>query len=101
MWIYQETLNEMYAVIKRQAKLPPRLDYCSKDQLQVLWDGLLWKRAKLEALMDWHGLEEGDISGIERSIDKIDEELEEIDYEWSRFTVPCDPDYSLEAGFYE
>lgn len=101
MWIYQETLNRMYEVIKRQAKGFPRLDYCSKEQLQVMWDDLLWKRAKLEELMDWHGLEDGEIAGIERSIDKIDTELEAIDYEWSRFPEPCDPEYSLEAGFHD
>jgi hypothetical protein len=90
----------MYEIIKRQAKGAPRLDYCSKEQLNVIWDDLLWKRAKLEELMDWHRLEEGEISGIERSICQIDDELAAIDYEWSRFAEPCDPAYSLEAGFY-
>ena len=62
----------MYEVIKRQAKLPPRVDCCSKEQLQDLWDNLLWKRAKLVELLDWHGLEDGEGEGVERSIDKID-----------------------------
>jgi hypothetical protein len=91
----------MYEIIKRQARGPPRLDYCSKEQLQVMWDDLMWKRDKLEELMDWHGLENGDLAGIEMSIDKIDTELEAIDYEWSRFAEPCDPEYSLEVGFHD
>jgi len=101
MWVHQETLDEMYKIIKRMAKQPPRVDCCSKEQLQELWDNLLWKRDKLEELLDWHGLEDGEGTGILRSIDRIDEELEEIDYQWSRFSVPCDPNYCLDDGFHD
>lgn len=99
MWIYQSTLDNMYATIKRQAQLPPRLDFCSKDELQMIWDEIIWKLNMYDRLLRNGTLESEEETCIFRKMDELEAELEKIDYEWSRFAEPCDPSYSLEAGF--
>ena len=89
----------MYAIIKKQAKLPPRIDYCSKDELQALWDDIVWKLNDFDRLLQLDDLTLDEENCILRKMEALEQELEDIDYEWSRFPVPCDPSYSLEDGF--
>jgi len=101
MWIYQNALDEMYAVIKKNviAGSLPAPCSCSKIQLQELWDEAHWKLDGYYAQLDWGDLDDGVEESIYRRIEIIESEIEEIDYQWSRFPPPCDPNYELEIDF--
>ena len=86
MWIYQQALDSMYKVIVKNAKEFPCLEYCSKDQLQILWDENIWQLNNNIKLLERHDLTLGEETCIMNKIQAIENQLENIDYEWSRFT---------------
>lgn len=85
MWIYQAALDRMMSVVRKQHKLFPALDQCSKEQLQELWDKKLWDRDNLIKLLDNDDITIEDEVSIRFKICDAEDQLELIDYEWSRF----------------
>jgi hypothetical protein len=85
MWVYQATLDRMMCVVRKQHKLVPSLDQCSKQELQELWDKKLWDLDMLISLLENDDISAEDESSILVKICEAENELERIDYEWSRF----------------
>ena len=85
MWLYQNTIDQMFSVIKKQHLLPPSISWCSRDQLNELWAENMWKRDNYYKLLKDDSLDFDTEQSIINKIQCIEDELDNIDYEWSRF----------------
>jgi len=92
-WVWESTLRRLCDTFKRpNQKFPyksyPDLAYCDKEQLQELWDELYEKLDNYYRLMEDPCMEVG--LELEKyyleKIYQIESQIEEIDYQWSRFS---------------
>ena len=84
MWDKQSTFDHMYGVVRRMHGLKPRLDYCTKAQLEELWQENIYQLDLYHRLVKrCEDSEEERV--LLKKIEWLEEELDSIDYEWSRF----------------
>jgi len=84
MWDHQYTLDHMHGLIRRMHSKKPRVDYCTKTQLEELWQENLYQLNLYHRIVEkCEDSEEERV--LLKKIEWIEAELDSIDYEWSRF----------------
>jgi len=85
MWVFDETLARMVTISHKQTNVFHSIEYCSREELEYMWEESDWKRANYVRLLERDDLINDEVKCIEEKINALEIELDIIDYEWSRF----------------